>query len=78
MFVFRITSVGRFSSHNNSPSIFSDLGLLPPWHRRLFLVALVCLFVCLWTTLFKKLLTDWDPGIGMKFNGGGIGSTRKT
>ena len=33
--VFRITCVGRFSSHNNSPSSFNDLGLLPPWHRRL-------------------------------------------
>ena len=30
----------------------------------MFLVALVCLFVCLsvclWTTLLKKLGTDWD------------------
>ena len=26
----------------------------------MFLVALVCLSVCLWTTLLKKLLTDWD------------------
>ena len=30
----------------------------------MFLVVLVslpvCLFVCLWTTLLKKLLTDWD------------------
>ena len=26
----------------------------------MFLVALVCLFVCLWTTLLKKLRTDWD------------------
>ena len=25
----------------------------------MFLVALVCLFVCLWT-LLKKLETDWD------------------
>ena len=32
---FRITCVGRFSSHNNSPSIFNDLGLLPPWQRGL-------------------------------------------
>ena len=26
----------------------------------MFLVALVCLFVCLWTTLLKMLGTDWD------------------
>ena len=30
----------------------------------MFLVVLVCLFVCLsvclWTTLLKKLRTDWD------------------
>ena len=29
--------------------------LLPPWQRSMFLVALVCLSVCLWTTLLKKL-----------------------
>ena len=26
----------------------------------MFLVALACLFVCLWTTLLKKLQTDWN------------------
>ena len=26
----------------------------------MFLVALVCLFVCLWTTLLKTLFTDLD------------------
>ena len=26
----------------------------------MFLVVLVCLFVCLWTTLLNKLCSDWD------------------
>ena len=26
----------------------------------MFVTALVCLFVCLWTTLLKKLSSDWD------------------
>ena len=34
-FVFRITCIDRFSSHNSSPSIFNDLGLLSLWQRRL-------------------------------------------
>ena len=37
---------------------------LPPFtslaNEIMFLVALVCLFVCLWITLLKKLGTDWD------------------
>ena len=45
MFVFRITCVGRFRSHNNSPSIFNDVGLLPPWHRRL----------CFWPGVFGSV-----------------------
>ena len=34
--------------------------LLSPWQRRLFLVALVCLFVSLLATLLKHLCTDCD------------------
>ena len=35
--------------------------LLPPWQKEdMFLVALVCLSVCLWATLLKKIWTACD------------------
>ena len=35
--------------------------LLPPWQKEvMFLVAVVCLSVCLWTRLLKTLYADLD------------------
>ena len=49
--------------------------LLPSWQRRLFLVVVVCLFICLLATFLKMLGTDCNEylsrGLGGERNVGG-------